>query len=72
MFLTNGMLVAQGFDVAGLKTVGSPTMLAGAVAGAPVVGAAIQTGEFSATAEVLAYRATGGGLTIRRNWMPGN
>lgn len=69
IYLRDRILVAQAFDSARLRTLGEPYALGPAVAATPVIGAAVETGDFAATQSTLVYRS-GGSVSVIRNWMP--
>lgn len=74
LFLMNGTLAAQGIDTGAMKLIGSPILIAGAVSATRAMGAAVDLGDFSATADVLAYRPAnrngGPAVVVMRKWMP--
>jgi eukaryotic-like serine/threonine-protein kinase len=66
LYVKNRMLMAQSFDSEKLRLLGEPRILAGITSNI-AIGAAIEVGDFSAAADMLAYRS-GGAVTLIRNW----
>jgi eukaryotic-like serine/threonine-protein kinase len=78
LFVQNRVLMAQTFDAEKLHLSGEPKVLAIGISGAPTVGAAVQTEDFSVAGDTLVYRASAAAmpapaapLVVLRNWKEG-
>jgi hypothetical protein len=70
LYVRERTLYAQPFDADRLQFRGEPHAVAQGLHSMPAIGAAVQTADFSATRETLAYR-TSSAATVVRNWMVG-